>query len=80
MLGVSWYACEDLFQFRVRINLSPLKRKVQTGSDLNKNDLMERPPRIITRHQYYSHVQSLYDPIGLLALFLLQSKVILQKT
>ena len=80
MLGVSWYAKEDVFKFKVRINLSPLKKKVRLGPDLGRNDLVQNPPKVITRRQYYSQIQSLYDPIGLLSPFLLKSKIILQKT
>ena len=41
---------------------------------------MQDPPRTITRRQYYSQVQSLFDPIGLLAPVLLKAKILLRHT
>ena len=75
-----WDAKRDVFKFVVRINLSPLKNKSRTGPDLSKAELQSDPPRTISRRQYYSQVQSLFDPIGLLAPVMLKAKLILRKT
>ena len=80
MLGIIWDAERDVFRFLVRINLSPLKNKSRVGPDLSKSDLMSNPPEVISRRQYYSQVQSFFDPIGLLAPVLLKAKLILRKT
>ena len=80
MLGVLWEPQSDTFRFSVRINLSPLKNKTRVGPDLSREDLATRPPQIISRRQYYSQVQSLFDPIGLLSPVLLKAKLILRKT
>ena len=80
MLGVMWEPKEDVFCFSVRINLSTLKKKSRTGPDLSKQDLMENPPLSITRRQYYSQIQSLFDPIGFLSPVLLVAKILLRKT
>ena len=80
MLGVMWEPVADIFKFTVKINLSPLKNKARTGPDLSKSDLLSCPPAIITRRQYYSQIQSLFDPIGLLAPVMLSAKLLLRKT
>ena len=80
MLGILWYPARDVFKFTVKINLSPLKNKSRTGPDLSRNDLLQNPPEVLTRRQYYSQVQSLFDPIGFLAPVLLRAKVLLRRT
>ena len=80
MLGIIWDPKKDVFKFIVRINLSPLRNKSRVGPDLSKNDLLNSPPKSMSRRQYYSQVQSLFDPIGLLAPVLLRAKMLLRKT
>ena len=76
LLGVIWDPNMDVFRFSVRINLSPLKKKMRTGCDLSKQDLVQNPPKVISRRQYYSQVQSLFDPLGFLSLVLLTAKIL----
>ena len=66
MLGISWDPSADVFRFQVRINLSTLKKKSRVGPDITRQQLLEDPPTVITRRQFYSQIQSLFDPIGLL--------------
>ena len=80
MLGVLWEPIKDIFKFTVRINLSPLKNKMRQGPDLSREKLLSCPPTTITRRQYYSQIQSLFDPIGLLAPILLTAKLLLRRT
>ena len=80
MLGVMWIPDEDVFKFSVRINLSPLKNKSRIGPDLTKSQLLSDPPSSLTRRQYYSQIQSFFDPIGLLAPVLLKAKLLLRKS
>ena len=80
MLGVIWDPKSDVFKFKVRINLSQLKKKIRAGPDLTKENLITDPPREITRRQYYSQVQSLFDPVGFLSPILLKAKMLLRKT
>ena len=80
MLGVLWEPVRDVFKFTVKINLSPLKNKARLGPDLSKQELLTNPPRTVTRRQFYSQVQSLFDPIGLLAPILLKAKLLLRRT
>ena len=71
MLGLIWEPAEDVFRFQVRINLSNLKKKTRVGPDISKEDLVKNPPSEISRRQFYSQIQSLFDPIGLLSPILL---------
>ena len=50
------------------------------GPDISKEELMANPPSVITRRQYYSQIQSLFDPLGLLSPVLLTAKILLRKT
>ena len=51
MLGVSWDPKEDTFRFKVRINLSPLKKKLRMEPDITRQEPIDSPPKIITRRQ-----------------------------
>ena len=67
VLGIKWDMAKDVFKFLVSFNLNPIKRKERTGPPLTKEMLMTCPLAEITRHQYYSQVQALFDPTGFLA-------------
>ena len=60
--------------------MSPLKNKSRMGPDLTRGELQRDPPASISRRQYYSQIQSLFDPIGLLAPVMLKAKVLLRRT
>jgi len=80
MLGVLWDSAADSFKFTVQINLSPIKKKSRQGPDISLEELLRNPPLVVTRRQYYSQVQSLFDPVGFLAPVLLTAKILLRKT
>ena len=64
----------------MKINLNPKKKNIWSGPERTKKDLEENPPLQISRRQYYSQVQALFDPTGFLSPVLLQEKIILRKT
>ena len=80
VLGIKWNLGKDVFKFVVSINLHPMKKKARSGPPLTKEKLMMSPPSVITRRQYYSQVQALFDPTGFLAPVLLRGKILLRKT
>ena len=80
MLGIMWDPAHDVFKFAVRINLSTLRKKTRTGPDICQQELIENPPKVITRRQFYSQIQSLFDPLGLLSPVLLSAKILLRRT
>ena len=49
MPGVMWKPASDSFHFTVRINLSTLKKKIRVGPDISRKELLDSPPKIITR-------------------------------
>ena len=53
---------------------------MRAGPDLTKQELMTNPPHVITRRQFYSQIQSLFDPVGLGSPVLLVGKILLLKT
>ena len=67
-------------KFHVRNNLTPLRKKSHAEPDLSKEDLLVNPPEYISRRQYYSQVQALFDPTGFLSPVLLQGKILLRMT
>ena len=71
VLGIKWDQQNDAFRFNVSINLNPLKKKERTGPPLTRKMLLDSPPAVQTRRQYYSQVQALFDPTGFLAPVLL---------
>ena len=80
VLGIVWQPERDVFKFSVKINLSPLQKKSRRGPDLSKDELLTSPPNSISRRQYSSQVQALFDLAGFLSPVLVQGKVILRKT
>ena len=80
VLGLNWDSRKDAFRFSVKINLNPLKKKERTGPPLTKQMLLEAPPGRLTRRQYYSQVQALFDPTGFLTPILLRGKLLLRRT
>ena len=58
VLGIKWAPRKDVFRFKVSINLNPIKRKERTGPALTKQMLLDTPPDVLTRHQYYSQIQA----------------------
>ena len=62
------------------INLLPIRSKEQTGSPMSKEMLLTSPPTTITRRQYYSNVQALFSPAGILVPILLRGKILSGKS
>ena len=61
-LGIIWSPGRYSFKFSVRINLSPLKKKLRVFPDLTKEELLNNALVTISRRQYYSQVKALFDP------------------
>ena len=80
VLGIKWNPGRDVFKFVVSINLHPMRKKARSGPPLSKAMLLTSPPAVITRRQYYSQVQALFDPTGFLAPILLRGKILLRQT
>ena len=78
-LGAGLNPKTDLFHFSVRINFSPRRKKTRTGRDLNINQIPSEIPTTLTKRMVLSHVNGIYDPLGLAALFTAKAKILLWK-
>ena len=77
VLGSFYNALMDYLFFPAKLNFSKRKRGVPTGPDLTERDLPHGIPDALTRRIVLSVVMGIYDPLGLLAPFVLQSKLLL---
>ena len=81
VLGVFFHAVKDVIFFPVKLNFSPLRRKVPTGPDLTIEDVPRGIPAALTRRIVLSQsLRSLYDPNGLVSPVTLMSKILLRET
>ena len=80
VLGSFYNALMDYLFFPAKLNFSKRKRGVPTGPDLTERDLPHGIPDALTRRIVLSVVMGIYDPLGLLAPFVLQSKLLLRRT
>ena len=80
VLGVSWVASEDVILFPVMLNFSPKRRNVYTGPNLTSSDVPRGIPSTLSRRIVLQQVMAVFDPFGILAPFLLRSKVLLRET
>ena len=76
MSGVGWNPKTDSFHFSVRINFSPRKKKIRTGSDLNINQIASEIPIALTKRMVLSQVNGIYDPLGLATPFTAKAKIL----
>ena len=80
VLGASYEASSDSLFFPARINFSPKKRNVFTEPNLTAEDIPAKVPTSLTRRLVLQQVMAVYDPLGLLAPFLLEAKLLLRQT
>ena len=81
VLGMFFNAHRDVIFFPVRLNFSPLRRKIPTGPDLTEEDIPHGIPSIMTRRIVLSQsLRSPYDPVGFGSPVTLDSKVLLRET
>ena len=80
MLGVWWNPEQNKFSFKAKINFSEKHRKVHTENDISINEVRDSFPDVLTRRMVLSQVAKIYDPLGLLAPFILNAKILLRKS
>ena len=80
VLGVVWKPSTDVIAFHPSLNFSAKKRGVYLESDLEKHQVPDSIPMILTRRVVLEQVMKLYDPFGILSPFTLLAKILLRKT
>ena len=79
VLGIRWRPADDLFCYKVRLNLSEKRRKVRTEPDIEYDQIPERIPQRLTKRKILSQVNSIFDPLGLAAPLVVRAKIMLRK-
>ena len=70
MLGLCWAPKIDVLKFRIKINFSKTIKGVHTEPDLlSEDDIPEKLP-ILTKRIILSRVNGIYDPLGLLFVYI----------
>ena len=78
VLGVVWNPRTDRLEFVTKLNFSTKHRNVRTEPDLCRRDIPDMIPAVMTKRMILSQVNSVYDPLGLAAPFVVQAKFLLR--
>ena len=74
-LGMGWDPQNDTFGYKVKLNFSIKRRKVQLESDLSREQVPTSSVSApLTKRQVLSQVNGVYDPLGLISPFTLRAK------
>ena len=76
---MKWNPKSDTFRFVIRIKFSVKARNIRTGADISKDQVKELNPLSFTKREIYSQVNSIYDPIGLVAPVTMKAKILIRK-
>lgn len=79
ILGLNWKPEEDKFSFEVKLNFSPKYKKVFTGPNIKLVDIDYALPTHLTKRVVLSQTASVYDPLGLIIPFTVQSKILMRE-
>jgi hypothetical protein len=79
VLGLDWQPGFDVIVMHMGVNVSPKKGGVHLGPELTEASVGSLDTMVLTRRWVVSIVQSIYDPLGLLAPLTLKLKLLLQK-
>ena len=74
ILGCKWNTKSDTFNFKVKINLHPKKRKVPIGPNLEMTDIPDGIPSKLTKRMILSQLNGIWDPQGFSAPILIKGK------
>ena len=73
---MGWDPQNDTFGYKVKINFSIKRRKVQLKPDLSRPTSVPAP---LAKRQILSQVNGVYDPLGLISPFTVRAKMMLRK-
>ena len=78
VLGLNWNPRDDLFFYIIKINFSNKVKGVRTKSPIEKSEIDEKLPSILTRRMVLSQTASVYDPLGFIVPFTLKAKLLMR--
>ena len=74
-----WVQSRDDFQFTVKLNFSPRRRKIHTGPNLELEEIPQAMPAILTKRMVLSQINGIYDPLGLATPFTIKAKLLMRE-
>ena len=79
VLGVYWYPETDCFLFSVNLNLKCKRRSRQVNQSLKLHDIVNGLPMRLTKRLILSWINGLFDPLGLIAPFIIRAKILMRQ-
>ena len=79
VLGVYWYPETDCFLFSVNLNLKCKRRSRQVNQSLKLHDIVNGLPMRLTKRLIFSWINGLFDPLGLIAPFIIRAKILMRQ-
>ena len=80
VLGLGWNPEKDIVVFEVTLNFSKKKKGKHTGPNLEKADVPQALPLVLTRRIVLGQVMRIYDPLGFVCPYTLLGKIYLRET
>ena len=80
VLGVNWIPAEDKIILHSSINFSEKSHGIHQEPNLEMHDIAISVPENLSRRMALKQVMAIYDPLGIIAPFLLKAKILLRKT
>ena len=80
VLGYAWDPKTDTFLFRVKLKVKLLPGMTEINEISSVKELLEYRQAILTRRILQSNILSIFDPAGLLAPIILQSKLLMRES
>ena len=77
--GVGWNPVQDAVVFEVTLNFNMKRRGIYTGPNLEKDDVPQALPLVLTRRIVLGQVMMIFDPLGFVCPFTLLGKCTCEK-
>ena len=79
VLGIIWSPSHDEFHFKVKLNLTPKKKRKKTQQRTQSENIISSISEQLTKRAILSQVNSIYDPLGLAGPFTIRAKILLRE-
>ena len=80
VLGIWWDLASDKLFIKARIDFTKRNHSKNFSNQVTLANIEKLFPQFLTRRMVLSQVAKLFDPLGLLALFLLKAKILMRKS